>query len=93
MKYTFQNIIKYISEKFPGPFLNYMRNRIETSELRNASLYEIAKVAYSAKTLDDLYKSIHHNIKKLMYADNMYIAIHDKKKDLITVRSKFCQNI
>ena len=84
MKEIFKNSIHYISTKFPSIFLKYLRNELKASELKNSSLFEIAKVAHSATSLDELYKSIHENISNLMYADNMFIAIHDKKDDLIT---------
>ena len=46
--------------------------------MKNSSLYDIAKVAHAATTLDELYKLIHININKLMYAENMFIAINDQ---------------
>lgn len=70
--------IQYISTKFPSVFLRYLRNQLKTSELKNSSLYEIAKVAHSASSLDELYKSIHENISKLMYAENIFIALNDQ---------------
>ena len=75
--------IQYISTKFPSVFLKYLRNQLKASELKNSSLYEITKVAHSATTLDILYQSIHKNINKLMYAENMFIAIHDEEDNLI----------
>ena len=53
-----KNFIKYITDNFPGPFMNYMREQIQTSQLQNSSLYEITKLAFSATNLDELYKSI-----------------------------------
>ena len=85
MKQIFKTYVHYISTKFPSIFLNYLRSQLETSELKNSSLYEITKVAHAATSLDDLYKSIHANISKLMYADNMFIAIHDKDNNLISL--------
>ena len=83
MSDLFKTYIHYISTKFPSVFLDYLRKQLKTSELKNSSLYEITKVAHSATNLDELYKSIHDNISKLMYAENMFIAIYDKKKGLI----------
>ena len=83
MNEIFKNIVKYIAAKFPGPFMDYMRAQIASSEVKTSSLYDITKVAYSATSLDELYKSIHVNISKLMYAENMFIALHDIKEDLI----------
>ncbi len=78
-----KNSIHYISTKFPSVFLKYLRKELKASDLKNSSLYDIAKVAHAATSLDELYKSIHENISKLMYAENMFIAIHDGEKDLI----------
>ena len=83
MKNFIKNFVQHAATKFPSVFLDYLRNKLETSELKNSSLYEITKVAYSATSLEELYKSIHQNISKLMYADNIFIALHDKKDDLI----------
>ena len=82
--------VKYITDKFPGPFLNYMRNQLKTSELKNSSLYEITKVAFETTNLDDLYKSIHENISKFMYAENFYIALYKQDKNIITF--PYCQD-
>ena len=84
MKDIVKNFVQYAATKFPSVFLDYLRDKLETSELKNSSLYEITKVAYSAHSLDELYKSIHINISKLMYAKNLYIALHDKKENSIT---------
>ena len=83
MKDFVKNFVQYAATKFPSVFLDYLRDKLETSELKNSSLYEITKVAYSATSLDELYTTIHENISKLMYAENMFIALHDKKDDLI----------
>ena len=79
----FKNFVKYITDNFPGPFMNYMRDQIKTSQLQNSSLYEITKLAFAATNLDELYKSIHKSISKLMYAENFYIAIYEKDDNII----------
>ena len=66
MSSIFRPIVRYISKSFPSVFLTYLREQLKTSELKNASLYEITKVAHAATTLDELYESIHKNIKKLI---------------------------
>jgi len=78
-----KNSIHYISTRFPSVFLKYLRAQLKASDLKNSSLYNIAKVAHSATSLDELYKSIHENIKKLMYAENMFIAIHNEKENVV----------
>ena len=79
-----KNSIHYISTKFPSVFLKYLRKQLKASDLKNSSLYDITKVAHAATTLDELYKLIHKNISKLMYAENMFIAIHNKEENLIS---------
>ena len=79
-----KNSIHYISTKFPSVFLKYLRKQLKASDLKNSSLYDITKVAHSATNLDDLYKSIHKNISKLMYAENMFIAIHNEEDNFIS---------
>ena len=68
MNDRFKIFVKYITDNFPGPFMNYMRDQIKTSQLQNSSLYEITRLAFAAASLDELYKSIHESISKLMYA-------------------------
>ena len=75
--------IQLVSTKFPSIFLKYLRNQLKASELKNSSLYEITRVAHNAKTLDELYISIHNNINRLMYAENMFIAIYDEEDNLL----------
>ena len=79
-----KNSIHHISTKFPSVFLKYLRKQLKASDLKNSSLYDITKVAHSATNLDELYKTIHKNISKLMYAENMFIAIHNKEEDFIS---------
>ena len=67
MKLLFKTYIRYISTKFPSIFLDYLRNQLETSELKNSSLYEISKIAHAATNLDELYQSIHQNINHLIF--------------------------
>ena len=54
-----KNSIQYISTKFPSVFLKYLRKQLKVSDLKNSSLYDITKVAHTATSLDELYKSIH----------------------------------
>ena len=75
--------IRLISHKFPSVFLKYLRNQLKPSELTKDSLYKITKAAHTATNLSELYKSIHFIVKKLMYAENFYIAIYDEKNNII----------
>ena len=45
---------------------------------------EILEASNSEKNLRELFKFIHGSIKKLMRADNFYIAYHKKDSDLLT---------
>lgn len=83
MNNRFKTFVKYITDNFPGPFMNHMRDQIKTSQLQNSSLYEITKLAFAASNLDELYTSIHKSISKLMYAENFYIAIYEKDENII----------
>ena len=51
---------------------------INNFKLIQDSLYDIAKAAHTIKDTFSLYKKIHIIIGKLMYAENMYIALYDK---------------
>jgi len=53
------------------------------TELLNEALYEISETAYTASDMNALYKNIHEVIKKLMPANNFYIAQYDDKVDLL----------
>ncbi len=52
-------------------------------ELR-ATLYEISEAAQATASLDELYRSIHTAIGRLMDARNFYISLHDPARDLLT---------
>jgi PAS domain S-box-containing protein len=45
---------------------------------------EILHTANSEKNLDELFKMIHLSISKLMRADNFYISLYEKEKDIIS---------
>ena len=47
-------------------------------------ILEILEAANSEKNLTELFKFIHHSIKKLMKADNFYIAYYKRDSDLLT---------
>ncbi len=51
--------------------------------LQNA-VYQISEASDKAKSLDDLYKSVHKIIVSVMPADNFFIASYDDKKDLLS---------
>jgi len=47
------------------------------------AVYEIARAPETAKSLDDLYHSVHLIIKGLMPAENFFVALYDEKEDLM----------
>jgi PAS domain S-box-containing protein len=51
---------------------------------QQAALYEISEATQAAGTLDDLYRSLHAIIGRLMEARNFYIALYEPATDLIS---------
>ncbi|MDP2303568.1 MAG: PAS domain-containing sensor histidine kinase [Ignavibacteria bacterium] len=47
-------------------------------------LNEILHLANSNTDIAEFYKFIHHSVKKLMKADNLFIALYDAKSDMIS---------
>jgi len=48
------------------------------------ALYEINEAVDVSENLDDLYKSVHDTISKIMKADNFYIAIYYREEQKIS---------
>ena len=57
--------------------------RVQDEKIKN-TLYKISQATNASDNINNLYKYIHDVIKELMPADNFYIALYDKQKDLIT---------
>ncbi len=53
-------------------------NKIQTA------LYEIAEATNSSHTIDEFYECIHRIVGKLMYANNLFIALYDEETDLLS---------
>ena len=53
------------------------------AEILERAVYKIAHAAEEAKSLDDLYESVHLIIKDLMPAANFLIALYDEKENLL----------
>ena len=58
--------------------------RRKRNELLQNAVYQISEASDKAKSLDDLYKSVHKIIVSVMPADNFFIASYDDKKDLLS---------
>ena len=54
------------------------------AEILERAVFEIARAADQAATLDDLYPMVHRIIKNLMPAANFLIALYDENENLIT---------
>ncbi|MFI5142584.1 MAG: PAS domain S-box protein [Thermoanaerobaculales bacterium] len=62
-----------------------VRNATEERRLRELqrAIYEISEATSATGTLDELYRSIHAVIGRLMDAKNFYIALHDPSRNLL----------
>jgi PAS domain S-box-containing protein len=54
------------------------------TELENLVNYEITQGITSTSHLDELLKLIHHSLGKVVYAENCFIALYNKKTDLFS---------
>lgn len=52
-------------------------------EIRRDAIYKISEEVHRVENLDELFKSIHQIIGKLMHAKNFYIALYDETSNLI----------
>jgi len=50
----------------------------------NNALFEISTSINTTFNLDELYRSIHRSLERIMYVDNFFIALYHKTKDMIT---------
>lgn len=58
--------------------------RVQDERVR-AALYQIASVANSDISLDELYHEIHQIVGTLMPADNFFIALYDPQSEVVTM--------
>ena len=54
------------------------------SEQVQSSLYRIAELASAAHDLADFYRAVHGVVGELMYANNLFIALYDEDRQLIS---------
>ena len=56
----------------------------KTAERRNRTIYNIARVATTVDTLQDLLTAIHKEVSGLLYAETFYVALYDHATGLCT---------
>ncbi len=49
-----------------------------------AAMYRIAELASAARDMQEFYRAIHGVIAELMYANNLFIALYDEERQLIS---------
>lgn len=59
--------------------------KLNDAQLLERSLLQIANLAYEHTDLDTLYQGIHDIVKTLLRADNFFIGIYHKQKELFTI--------
>ena len=47
-------------------------------------LFKISEAVSKSRNLDELYKIIHKNLDEILNVENFFIALHHKKKDVVT---------
>lgn len=55
-------------------------------EIESRAISEITKGISRTSNLDELLGLIHHSLKKILYAENCFVALHDKNTGLFTMR-------
>ncbi|TML73167.1 MAG: bifunctional diguanylate cyclase/phosphodiesterase, partial [Actinobacteria bacterium] len=61
---------------------------VEAEQTRAAkvqdALYRIAELASAAQDMQEFYRAIHEVVGELMYANNLFIALYDEERQLIS---------
>lgn len=80
----YANIVKDKNDNPVGILASFIditeRKRFEKIQ---KAIYEISEITHSAKNLPDLYKNIHEIIKRLIQANNFYIALYNEDTKVI----------
>ena len=58
----------------------------EESESRRQALFEITQGVNTTSNLDELLHFIQHAINKVLYAENFFVALHNKATELLTMQ-------
>ena len=61
-----------------------MANETINQKIQTA-LYEIARRAITADSLDDFLSFLHRVLSGLVSSENMYVALYDREKEWVTV--------
>ncbi|MGH9345127.1 MAG: PAS domain S-box protein, partial [Terriglobia bacterium] len=64
-------------------FIRDITRRKKTEKVQ-AAIYQCSEAAHAAQYLQDLFGSVHRIIGELMPARNLYIALHDETKEMIS---------
>jgi len=59
-------------------------------EAESEAISAIIKGVTTTSDLDELLELVHRSLKKVLYAENCYVALHDKKTDLLHI--PFCKD-
>jgi len=65
---------------------------LKKNEAQQIALYKIAQAAQNTENLEELFRSIHEILIELMAVNNFYIALYDRKNDLIHFPYFYDQN-
>lgn len=57
----------------------------KNAELIQSVLFEISKTSYTSGSVDEVFKSIHANLSKIIDVENFYVAMYDKVRDTISL--------
>lgn len=91
----------YIMKKDMARLLPAVNRELEESEIRKKNklvelerevLFAINKEMIQTKNLDELFERIYENVRKVLYAENCFIALYDSEKEEISFpffRDKF----
>lgn len=78
------NVLALVMFLLIGVVLSYVISHQKRAQQLQAALYGIADKTSSVSDMQEFYRAIHKIISGLMYANNLYIALYDQKRDLLT---------
>ncbi len=57
----------------------------KNTELIQSFLFEVSKTSLTSNNIDEVFKSIHTNLRQIINVENFYIAMYDKQSDTISL--------